>query len=246
MKFSKLSQLFLVSAIGLGVASLLTACQLVTVDYVFVADSAGNTPSSPGQIEVFAVDSQSGALRTGAPTVATGGTQPVSLALTAKLLSPLRGQRRQQQRSALLHRRPWQLAKQDTITLARVSRCRCRDSYKQLPVCGFRLRLAHAYRVSVSSSGTIGAATATETFALNCTSASASYPSDTIVPTSLTVIRQRKQCLYCGIRFLGIQPHRHGHQHCQSRMDLRFRHRLQRRALRSFGKLRQLGCLRRV
>ena len=41
MKFSKLSQLFLVSSIGLLVATLLTACQLVTIDYVFVASSAG-------------------------------------------------------------------------------------------------------------------------------------------------------------------------------------------------------------
>jgi hypothetical protein len=37
MKFSKLSQLFLVSSIGLLVAILLTACQIVTVDYVYVA-----------------------------------------------------------------------------------------------------------------------------------------------------------------------------------------------------------------
>ena len=41
MKFSKLSQLFLVSSIGLLVATLLTACQLVTIDYVFVSSSAG-------------------------------------------------------------------------------------------------------------------------------------------------------------------------------------------------------------
>ena len=50
MKFSKMSQLFLVSAIGLIVATLLTACQLVTIDYVFVAASAGNSPGSAGQI----------------------------------------------------------------------------------------------------------------------------------------------------------------------------------------------------
>ena len=35
MKFSKVSQLFLVSIIGLVVASLLTACQIVTIDYLF-------------------------------------------------------------------------------------------------------------------------------------------------------------------------------------------------------------------
>ena len=88
MKFSKSRQLFLVSrvfiipVIGLLLATLLTACQLVTVDYVFVADSAGNTAGSAGQIQTFAVDSQSGALRQADPTVSSGGVGPVSLAVT--------------------------------------------------------------------------------------------------------------------------------------------------------------------
>ena len=40
MKFSKLRQLMLVSAIGLVVATLFSGCQLVTIDYLFVATSA--------------------------------------------------------------------------------------------------------------------------------------------------------------------------------------------------------------
>jgi 6-phosphogluconolactonase (cycloisomerase 2 family) len=79
MKFSKLSQLFLVSMIGLAVASLLTACQIVTIDYVFVADSAGSGSSSTGQIQTYDVDSESGALRIGQPAVASGGSNPVSM-----------------------------------------------------------------------------------------------------------------------------------------------------------------------
>jgi len=82
MKFSKLSQLFLVSTIGLIVAALLTACQLVTIDYVFVAASAGTAPGSAGQIYTYAVDAQSGALRSGASTVSSGGTVPVAMAVT--------------------------------------------------------------------------------------------------------------------------------------------------------------------
>ncbi len=66
MKFSKLSQLFLVSTIGLLVATLLTACQIVTIDYVFVAD-AGAT--NAGQIDPYAVDSESGAIRTAQKSV---------------------------------------------------------------------------------------------------------------------------------------------------------------------------------
>jgi 6-phosphogluconolactonase len=83
MKFSKLSQLFLVSSAGLGVATLLTACQLVTIDYVFLASSAAGPSGSNGQIDTFATDSESGALRKGAPTVSSGGVDPVAMAVTA-------------------------------------------------------------------------------------------------------------------------------------------------------------------
>jgi len=75
MKFSKLSQLFLVSSIGLLVATFLTACQLVTVDYLFVASASG--------IDTYAVDSQSGALRTGASEISTGVNAPVAMAVTS-------------------------------------------------------------------------------------------------------------------------------------------------------------------
>ncbi len=83
MKLSKLSQLFLVSAIGLILATFLTACDLVTIDYVFVACSAGSSPGSDGQIYEYAVDSQSGALRTSLSPVDTGGSSPVALATTS-------------------------------------------------------------------------------------------------------------------------------------------------------------------
>jgi 6-phosphogluconolactonase (cycloisomerase 2 family) len=81
MKFSKLSQLFLVSSIGLLVATLLTACNISTIDYVFVASSAGSGTSNFGQIDTYAVDAQSGALRTGGATVSTGGVTPVAMAV---------------------------------------------------------------------------------------------------------------------------------------------------------------------
>ncbi len=83
MKFSKLSQLFLVSSIGLIVATLLTACQLVSIDYVYLASSTGSGSNSDGQIETFAADAASGALRTGKPSVPSGGVNPVALAVTS-------------------------------------------------------------------------------------------------------------------------------------------------------------------
>lgn len=83
MKFSKSSQLVLVSAIGLVLATLLTACNLVTIDYVFVASSAGSSQGSAGQIYTYAVDAKSGALRTAASPVSSGGSGPVAMATTS-------------------------------------------------------------------------------------------------------------------------------------------------------------------
>ena len=87
MKFSKLSQLGLVSVLGLGVATLLSGCMLVSIDYVFVATSAGNTSGSSGMIESFAADGQSGALRPVSKTADSGGSGPVSLAASADYLN---------------------------------------------------------------------------------------------------------------------------------------------------------------
>jgi 6-phosphogluconolactonase (cycloisomerase 2 family) len=82
-RWGGLSQLFLVSTIGLSVATFLTACQLVTIDYVFVASSAPTATSPNGQIDTYAADSQSGALRKGAPTVSSGGVDPVTMAISS-------------------------------------------------------------------------------------------------------------------------------------------------------------------
>jgi 6-phosphogluconolactonase len=83
MKFKKTSQLFLVSLIGLSVAVLLTSCQLVSIDFLFLASAAPAAGSSDGQIQIYAVDSESGALRTVGPTVSSGGVDPVAMSVTA-------------------------------------------------------------------------------------------------------------------------------------------------------------------
>ena len=80
MKFSKLSQLFLVSMIGLLVATIFTACQLVTIDYVFLA---GSPDKDNNTIQVYAVDSESGALRMAAASANSGGTSPVAMAVSS-------------------------------------------------------------------------------------------------------------------------------------------------------------------
>ncbi len=81
-RWDGVSQLILVSAASLGVALFLSACQLVTIDYVYLAGAGSG--SSNGAIEAFAVDSQSGALRTGGvKTVDSGGPTPVAMAVSA-------------------------------------------------------------------------------------------------------------------------------------------------------------------
>jgi 6-phosphogluconolactonase len=86
MKLSKPSQLFLVSITGLVVASLLSACQIVTIDTLYLASSAGPGNSS-GMIDIFDVDSETGALRQGAPAVSSGGNSPVALAVSSNFLN---------------------------------------------------------------------------------------------------------------------------------------------------------------
>ena len=78
MKFGKAGQIVLVSAIALSVATLFTACSTLTVGFLFVA----TTKQTPGQIEVYEVNSESGALRT-IPTspFPSGGRNPVSEAV---------------------------------------------------------------------------------------------------------------------------------------------------------------------
>ena len=76
MKFNKVGQVSLVSAIALILASSFTACAPLTIDYLYVA---GNK-SSPGEIQTFEVDRVSGALNSVNATVSSGGagSSPVS------------------------------------------------------------------------------------------------------------------------------------------------------------------------
>ena len=75
-RWGSVSQLLLVSALGLSVAALLSACQLVTIDYVFLTSISKN---GGGQVEVYNVDSQSGALRNGVAAVSSGGNMPTAI-----------------------------------------------------------------------------------------------------------------------------------------------------------------------
>jgi 6-phosphogluconolactonase (cycloisomerase 2 family) len=79
MKFGKVGQVGLVSAIALSVATLFTACGTLNVGFLFVATNK----QTPGQIEVYEVDSESGAIRR-IPTspFPSGGRDPIAEAVS--------------------------------------------------------------------------------------------------------------------------------------------------------------------
>lgn len=76
MKSNRLGHVSLVSAIALILASTFTACNPVTIDYLYVAGNKAN----PGQIQTFLVDRVSGALSVKGSTISSGGVTPVALA----------------------------------------------------------------------------------------------------------------------------------------------------------------------
>jgi len=84
MKFNKSGQLLLVSAASLLAASLVTACGSLTVDFVFVTSSKAAGNDNYGEVDVFEVNSESGAMRQ-IPTspFPSGGRNPVAEAVSS-------------------------------------------------------------------------------------------------------------------------------------------------------------------
>jgi 6-phosphogluconolactonase (cycloisomerase 2 family) len=181
MKFSKLSQLALVSAIGLIVATLLTACQLVSIDLVYVAASAGASAGSAGQIYGYAVDASSGAIRSAVTPISSGGTNPVAMAMTSDFINIYVAN---QGNNTVVHftaALDGTLAQKDSITLPNI------------PV-SLAVNSANTYLYVISgtssatlteyalSNGTIGSVTSSQPLTL------AAYPTDTIISTGVTVL----------------------------------------------------------
>jgi 6-phosphogluconolactonase (cycloisomerase 2 family) len=84
MKFSRPSQLLLIAAASLAAASLITACETLTVDFVFVASALAAGSNNYGEIDVFEIDSDSGRMRQ-IPTspFPSEGRDPVAEAVSA-------------------------------------------------------------------------------------------------------------------------------------------------------------------
>jgi DNA-binding beta-propeller fold protein YncE len=84
MKFNKSSQLLLVSAASLLAASLITACETLTTDFVYVTSSEAAGANQFGQVDVFEINRESGFMRQ-IPTspFPSGGRDPVAEAVSS-------------------------------------------------------------------------------------------------------------------------------------------------------------------
>ncbi len=182
MKLSKLSQLVLVAVIGLIAASLLSACLIVTIDYVYVACSAGASSGSTGQIEIYAADAESGALRPVDKIVGSGGTGPVALAVTSDYANLYVAN---QGNNSVVHfavASDGSLTQKDSITTSAAPvylAVNNANTYLYV-VSGTTSATLTEYALS---SGTIGSAAATEPLTLP-----SPYSSDSMVPTAVNVL----------------------------------------------------------
>ena len=200
MKFSKLSQLFLVSTFGLLVATFLTACQLVTIDYVFVADSAGSSVGSAGQIETYAVDSQSGALRVADPVVSSGGSGPVSLAVTANFYHLYVANAASKNVVHFSIATNGTLTKQDTITLPAAPVALAVNQANNYLYVVYGTTSAALAEYPLSTTGVIGSVAATQTLVLPAN------PGDTIIPTGVSVLANNNDVYVCAYDASAYNP----------------------------------------
>jgi 6-phosphogluconolactonase (cycloisomerase 2 family) len=181
MKFSKSSQLFLVSSIGLLVATLLAACSTNTVDYVFVtsAPTSGN-----GQIYTFDADSESGALRSGPAAVSSGGIDPVAMAVTSDYANLYVANKTTGNVVHFTIGSNGVLTEAGSVTIAAPVALAVNSANTYLyVVSGTSSATLTEYALS---SGTIGAVTSQQ--ALSLSGVSSSYASDVLVPSGITVL----------------------------------------------------------
>lgn len=174
-----LSQLFLVSMIGLLVATLLSACQLVTIDFIYLAGSSSSTTNGDGQVQAFAVDSESGALRNAGSAVDSGGANPIAMAVSGSYADLYIAN---QGNNSVVHfavASSGTLTQKDSITLPDVPvslAVNAANTYLYV-VSGSTTATLTAYSLS---SGTIGSVAAQESLSIP------GFGGDSLVPTGVT------------------------------------------------------------
>ena len=178
-RLRSLSQLFVVATIGLVVACLLSACQLVTIDFVYLA-GAGTT-GGDGEIQVFAADSQSGALRSGPAAADSGGPSPIAMTVSSDFTNLYVAN---QGNNSVVHftlGTNGSLAKKDSVTLSDV------PTSVAVNAAGTYLYVVSGttsatLTVFPLSSGTIGSAATQEVLTVP------TNPSDIIISTGVTAL----------------------------------------------------------
>jgi 6-phosphogluconolactonase (cycloisomerase 2 family) len=191
MKFNKLSQLCLVSSIGLILAALLSGCELVTIDYVYAACSAGTGSGSAGQIYAFAVDSESGALRVGHPTVSSGGTSPIAMATTSNYYHLYVAN---QGNNSVVHfaiNLDGSLSQKESVTLANTPVFLAVNTANTYLYAISGTTSATLTEYPIDANGIIGSPVATVPLTL------AGFPTDSIVPTGVTVLANSTTVYVC-------------------------------------------------
>jgi len=181
MKLSKLSRTILVSSAGLVLATLLTSCEIVTIDYLFVANSAGTGSSGSGEIQTYDVDSESGAIRNGAKPVSSGGSNPVAIAITADYNNLYVVN---QASNNLVH---FSIADTGALTQKDMVTTGPSPTFIAVNTAGTYLYVVSGPNPAMLtayslSGGTIGSVAAQETLSVP------GYPGDTLAPTAVTVL----------------------------------------------------------
>jgi len=175
----RLSQLLLVSIIGLAVAMLLSACQLVTIDYVYLA----SIKDGAGVVESFAADSQSGALRNGPASVSSGGNNPVAMAVSPNYANLYVGNA---DNNTVVHfaiDSNGVLTKKDSVTLATAPAALAVNATGSYLYVASGTTSANLTEYALSS-GTIGSAVAQESLVLP----EPAFANDIMVPTGVNVL----------------------------------------------------------
>ena len=189
MKFSNLRQLLVVSAVGLGAATLISGCQLVTIDYLFVATSAtkigsNDTACPGGEIETYAVDSQSGAIRAAAQAC-SGGSTPAVLAISPGEQNLYVANQVDMNIVHFAVATNGVVTKKDSVSLAApvTAMAVSPDGNTLYVLSGSNSATLSAYTLA---SGALGSAATSVPLTIP------GYPTDTVVPTGLAVLKNGK------------------------------------------------------
>jgi 6-phosphogluconolactonase len=213
MKLNKSSQLVLLSAAGLLAAMLVTACaqftETKTVDFVYVASSKAAGADNFGEINIFEINSDSGAMRQiPASPVPSGGRYPISEAVSTDYTSLFVANRDDNTIVQFVIGTDGKLYAFNTVNTPGVfpvsiavggSNLFVADTYQPLPTCSTAAPCSGSIAVFPLAAATSSTEIAIGTAAFNPAVGAqywpltiAAKPNDVIVPTAVNVVPSGK------------------------------------------------------